>query len=202
MARPGRRDAAGAGARRFDKGMSFCDHLVLSGEREWAAGRAAGRVLELGAGTGRNAAHLPAGTKLLAVDLDEPRLVYARERSPEIVPVCADMTRLPFAAGSFDTVLSTFTFCEVSRPEALVAELSRVLAPGGRVVMVEHVASAWWSLRWAQRALDLVTVPTLGEHFTRSPVRLLLDAGFELVDHSRRFAGIIERLEVGLPGAG
>jgi SAM-dependent methyltransferase/rhodanese-related sulfurtransferase len=189
-------DAPGS-ARWFDYGMAVVDWLVASPQRRWVAERMAGRVLEIGAGTGRNPAP-PAGGCLAGVDLDLGRLRYARARSgasAPLVPVVADMARLPFADSSFDTVVSTFTYCEADDPAAALAEFRRVLRPGGRLLMLEHVAARPWPLRAAQFLLESVTAPVLGEHFTRAPLAALPGSGFTVGEHHERLGGIIQVID-------
>lgn len=204
--RPRRGAAAVPGpARRFDLAMALCDRLVVAGDRRRVAERVSGRVLELGAGTGRTMAFLPGGSRVIGVDLDLGRLRYARARwgaRVKLVPVGADMTRLPFADGSFDTVVSVFTFCEVASPPAMLSEARRVLRPGGRLVMLEHVAGRWRLLRAVQRLLDAVTVPAFGEHFTRVPLEALAGSGFTVTGHRERIGGVVQFIDARRDGCG
>jgi SAM-dependent methyltransferase len=140
------------------------DPFLALGERRGMASRrrallalARGRVLELGAGTGLNLAHYPAGMGELV--LTEPdsamcaRLArrVARSRRDATV-VAARAEALPFRDGAFDTVVSTLVLCTVEDPVAAVREVRRVLAPGGRLLFVEHVrASAPRLARWQDR---------------------------------------------------
>ncbi len=181
----------------FDWGIAVFDRLLLTDERRWLAARVSGRVLELGTGTGHNLTLLPPGSRVVGVDLDLDRLCHARRRCANMnrfVPLRADMARLPFGDASFDTVVSTFTFCEVADPGAALSEAGRVLRPGGRLLMVEHVAADTRIVRAAQRMLESVTVPVWEEHFTRRPLVELPRHGFTVHEHRSRVGGIIERI--------
>lgn len=140
------------------------DPFVWAGERLGMAARrrqllagAEGAVLEIGAGTGLNLRHYPAGLEQLV--LAEPGEAMADRidlaRAPDGVPtrvVRAPAEQLPFAAASFDTVVSTLVLCTVSDPGRSVSELARVLRPGGRLLFCEHVeADAGWRRRLQRR---------------------------------------------------
>ena len=133
------------------------DPFVWLGERLGMAARrralltdATGAVLEIGAGTGLNLRHYPTGlTKLVLVEPGEPMADRIDlSRAPQGVPtrlVRAPAEQLPFADGSFDTVVSTLVLCTVSDPARAVSEVVRVLRPGGRLLFCEHVsADAGW----------------------------------------------------------
>lgn len=117
--------------------------------RELLAG-ARGAVLEIGAGTGLNLRHYSG--KLEELVLVEPGELMAKQidlsRAPEGVSarvVSAPAERLPFDDDSFDTVVSTLVLCTVADPARSLAEVARVLRPGGRLLFCEHVgASSGW----------------------------------------------------------
>jgi ubiquinone/menaquinone biosynthesis C-methylase UbiE len=102
-----------------------------------------GRALEIGCGRGHNFAHYPAGTRVTAFDRERARVRVAHwrhGRAPVALAV-ADAETLPWAARTFDAVVGTLVFCSIPRPEAALAEARRVLRPGGRLFLVEHVRS-------------------------------------------------------------
>lgn len=129
------------------------DPMVWLGERAGMAERrrrllasARGRVLELGAGTGLNAARYPDGLERLVFTEPEPHMArrLARRvdrlgREAEVVEAPAET--LPFEDGAFDTVVCTFVLCTVADPGRVADEVRRVLAPGGRLLFLEHVRS-------------------------------------------------------------
>ncbi|WP_412069351.1 class I SAM-dependent methyltransferase [Rubrivirga sp. IMCC43871] len=115
-------------------------------------------VVEIGAGTGLNARHLPAGARWVVV---EPNVHFhddirasAAAHGLALTLSAGTAEALPLAAGAADAVVSTLVLCSVADVDAALAEARRVLRPGGRFVFVEHVAAPSGSMRrgW-QRAL-------------------------------------------------
>jgi len=129
------------------------DRLGAAVERELGPCRAAllaglrGRVLEVGAGTGANVDLYPAAVaELVLAEPDGPmasrlaRRVAASGRPARLVPARAE--RLPFPDASFDAVVATLVLCTVDDLDRTLAEVRRVLVPGGRLVVLEHVRAA------------------------------------------------------------
>lgn len=105
-----------------------------------------GSVMELGAGTGLNLPFYPEGLERLVLvepDVHKAKLLGEKTPPPGVNPeiVRAPGEGLPFADDSFDTVIETLVLCTVADPEAAVAEIQRVLKPGGRLLFTEHVRS-------------------------------------------------------------
>jgi ubiquinone/menaquinone biosynthesis C-methylase UbiE len=120
-----------------------------AGLRDFRAGLIAdarGRTLELGAGTGLNLEHYPeAVTELVLTEPFGPMAQRLRERAAsserEVQVVEAAAGALPFADDSFDTVVATLVLCTVEDVPTVLAEIDRVLVPGGRFLFCEHVRS-------------------------------------------------------------
>ncbi len=133
-------------ARFYDRALAQTEAAGLAARRGALLAGARGRVLELGAGTGLNLAHYPPGVELVLSEPEEPMLARLRERATRMTPpatvVAAPAERLPFADASFDTVVTTLTLCTVGDLAATLREVRRVLAPGGRLLFLEHVRSA------------------------------------------------------------
>lgn len=107
---------------------------------------AAGDVLEIGGGTGLNLRHYGAGVQTLTLTEPYPPMLRRLQRralveAPAATVLGAPAEKLPFDDGSFDVVVSTLTLCTVDDQARSVAELSRVLRPGGRLLFLEHVRS-------------------------------------------------------------
>jgi ubiquinone/menaquinone biosynthesis C-methylase UbiE len=153
--------------------------------------RARGRVLEIGSGTGLNFAHYPSSIEeLVALDPEPDFGAHAarraRGRSFAVRFEQAAAERLPFADASFDSVVATFVLCCVHDPQAALAEIRRVLRPGGALLYAEHVRSPGTV---EARLQDLLTPAwrTLagGCHLNRATPELLADAGFAAVETHR-----------------
>lgn len=130
----------------YDRTLAATEEAGLAERRERLVSAAAGRVLEVGAGTGLNLAHYADNLERLV--LTEPSTAMAahlRDRvehsrpSAEVVVAAAD--RLPFDDDSFDSVVATLVLCTVDDPGASLAEIKRVLAPDGSLLLIEHVRS-------------------------------------------------------------
>jgi ubiquinone/menaquinone biosynthesis C-methylase UbiE len=147
--------------------------------RLWSEVPPEGRGLEIGAGTGANFPFHPPGARIIATDISARMLREARGRreAARVPLVAADTQALPFADRSFDWVAETLVFCEVADPVRGLRELRRVLRPGGRLLMLEHVRPDGW-LGAAADAITAVTGRLVGEHFNRRPERSLRAAGF------------------------
>ncbi len=186
------RDRAGG----FDVMMVALERLFPT-SRTWVCGRATGRTLEVGIGTGLNLPHYPAGLDLVGLDPDPDMLVGARRRAAELghpaTLVEGDAMGLPFPDESFDTVVATFVLCGVPDDRAAIVEMLRVLAPGGRLLLADHVIAGPAPLRWGQRLLELATVRN-GEYFTRRPSEHLGALGLAVVETERLGLGIIEHV--------
>ena len=130
----------------YDRVSKGSEEAGLREERRQLLAAAEGATLEIGAGTGLNLEHYPAAvTRLVLAEPDEymrrrlARRVADDRPSAEIVE--AGIERLPFPDESFDTVVVTFVLCSVPGQEAALAEVARVLKPGGRLLFLEHVRS-------------------------------------------------------------
>ncbi|WP_433796893.1 class I SAM-dependent methyltransferase [Actinoplanes sp. CA-252034] len=130
------------------------------------------------------------------VDVSPGMLAVARRRAGdlglEVELREADAARLPFVDGSFDTVVCALSLCAIADPRAAVAEMWRVLAPGGRLLLFDHVVSTWPPVHAVQWLVERFSIPAAGEHFTRRQLPLVRAAGFQVVETVRRRAGTIE----------
>jgi ubiquinone/menaquinone biosynthesis C-methylase UbiE len=164
---------------------------VAEHRREFLAG-ISGRVIEIGAGTGANFPHYPEGVREIVAVEPEPYLraqaaTAAAEASAPLRVVDAVADQLPFENASFDVAVSSLVLCSVADQPAALAELHRVLRPGGELRFYEHVRAEDRRLASAQRVLDVVW-PYLGGgcHASRDTLRAIADAGFA-IEHVRRF---------------
>jgi ubiquinone/menaquinone biosynthesis C-methylase UbiE len=185
-------------ADRYDQDMDFWDRHLFGASRSWACGRAAGEVLEVAIGTGRNLPFYPDGIRLTGVDMSVRMLGIAGDRAAGLGRQAGlrtgDAQALDFPDGSFDTVLCTLGLCAIPDDRRAISEMARVLRPGGRLVLVDHVAARLAVLRVLQWLYERVTIPLAGEHFRRRPLTHVRDLGFRVEQVERFRFGIVERL--------
>jgi ubiquinone/menaquinone biosynthesis C-methylase UbiE len=185
-------------APRYDCQMGFFDRVLFAGGREWACAQARGEVLEIAFGTGRNLPHYPADVHLTAVELSPQMLKIATKRAQELARDVdlriADAQALEFEDHSFDTVVITFGLCTIPDDRAAAAEAHRVLRPGGRLILLEHVRSPSLAIRAVQRMLDPLSVRFAADHLVRDPLDYLAGVGFEIETVQRLKRGIVERV--------
>lgn len=185
-------------SRTYDREMRFMDRVLFGDTRAWVCRQASGDVLEVAVGTGMNLEHYPENVKLTGIDWSTAMLAKARERAADLGRApdlrVGDAHALEFADGSFDTVVCTFSLCAIPDERRAIAEMHRVLRPGGRLLLADHVAATTRLVRAIQRLLEVVTVPLGGEHFRRRPIEHLPGAGLGVDKHERFKCGIVERV--------
>jgi ubiquinone/menaquinone biosynthesis C-methylase UbiE len=182
----------------YDKQIAFFEKIQFGGGREWLGPRAHGRILEVAIGTGLNLPHYPADATITGVELSPAMLAIARKRAADLGREVdlreGDAEHLPFADASFDTVVCALSLCTIPDPAAAISEMRRVLVPGGRLLLLDHVGSTWPPIYAAQWLLERLTIRLAGEHFTRRQLPLVEAAGFEVVEVERLKAGSVERI--------
>ncbi|MGH3432590.1 MAG: methyltransferase domain-containing protein [Thermocrispum sp.] len=185
-------------SRGYDREMRFWERLLFGDSREWACSGATGEVLEVAVGTGLNLAHYPDGATLTGIDLSELMLAIARDRAGELGREVdlrlGNAHELPFDDAAFDTVVCTFGLCAIPDLDAAVAEMIRVLRPGGRLILVDHIVSPSRVGRGVQRVIEAITIPLGGEHLRRRPLTHLRRTELEIEEVERFKAGLVERV--------
>jgi ubiquinone/menaquinone biosynthesis C-methylase UbiE len=152
-----------------------------------------GRVIEVGAGNGLNFGHYPTSvSEVVAVEpesyMRERAAAAARAATVSVTVVDGTADRLPVDDASVDAGVASLVLCSVDDPSAALAELHRVIRPGGELRFYEHVASDRPRLARMQRALDRTVWPRLagGCHASRDTLAAIKAAGF-IVERSRDF---------------
>jgi len=190
-------------SRSYDRDMRFFDRIAFGQSRAWICAQATGDVLEVAIGTALNLPYYPAEVRLTGIEWSPAMLAHARRRAEQLGRAVTlregDAQALPFPDGSFDTVVCTLSLCAIPDDQRAVGEMIRVLRPGGRLLLLDHVAGSAWPVRAVQRLLELVTVPIGGEHFLRRPLRHVQAAGLDIECHDRFKLGIVERLTARKP---
>jgi SAM-dependent methyltransferase len=168
--------------------MSRRGEVLLAPLRQQIVGRAHGNVLEIGAGTGANLPHYGPDVSLtmfepnpwMAKRLKQKAVSYGREIEVDI----ADAGRnLPYADGRFDAAVATLVLCSVADPVHVLAEIRRVLRPGGQFHFLEHVAAQDDALRkWQRRLTPVQRFFADGCELDRDTGWAITNAGFASVE--------------------
>ena len=177
---------------RYQRVAPFYDLMEILPERRyipwrkrlWSMVRGA-EILEVGVGTGKNMPHYPEDARVTAVDLTPGMLERAQRKARQLnlnnVELrLGDAQQLDFPGESFDTVVSTFVFCSVPNPVLGFRELKRVLKPGGRILMLEHMRSESPFLGAIMDLLNPLVVRMTGANINRRTLENIRLAGLKL----------------------
>ena len=168
----------------FDRMSRSAEKRGLGDLRPEVLAKAEGMVVEIGAGTGLNFAHYPATVnEVVATEPDPHMLKRAREAANTAsVPLRierAPADELPVEDGTVDTVVATLVFCTIPDPAAALAEIRRVLKPGGAMLFLEHVRATEPGLaRWQDRIQPVWSFFGAGCHPNRDTTAAFERAGF------------------------
>lgn len=170
-----------------------CGAKNMNGERRRVCAGLHGRVVEIGFGSGRNVPFYPETVK--SVSAVEPADLGWRMAAGRVAAATVPVERagldgqaLPFADDSFDSALSTWTLCTIPDVDAALAEVRRVLVPGGTFHFVEHGLAPDPGVRKWQHRLDRLEQAVAGGcHLNRDIPGLVEAAGFEIRDIDRYY---------------
>ncbi len=184
-------------ARFYDRLTAPMEHMMgLDEGRAWVFERPlGGRVLEVGAGTGKNLRYYPEGARVIATDLSFGMLARAMEKSGDrrapVQFVVSDAEDLAFKDGAFDKVVVTCVFCSVPDPVRGLREVRRVLRPGGEVVLLEHMRPGGVLGRLFD-LLDPIMSRLMGPHINRRTLDNVRKAGLRPVEERNVFSNWIK----------
>ena len=181
-------------AGRYEKALAPFERRFLSRWRRETISQLpfAARILEVGAGTGLNFPFYPSHQYAVASEISCRMIEIAAEKpeASEIHLVQTDAETLPFAANSFDAAFATLVFCSLKEPQKAFAELQRVVADGGRIVLLEHVRPPG-VLGYVFDGLSVLTEALMEDHFNRRTARLAKEAGLKIVEVKQKAFGIV-----------
>ena len=166
--------------------MNLCSEFIFHRWRQWLWQQAPrrGRILEIGIGTGKNIPFHPRDAEVIGVDLSPKMLARAEQRKRKLGAntelVVGDAQALDLPDDSIDAAVATFVFCSV--PDAVLGlrELRRVLRPGGRVYLLEHMRATNERLGRLMDLINPLVVRTLGFNINRRTLENLERAGWEI----------------------
>lgn len=193
-------------APRYDRALDLIERGLFGDGRAWVCGQASGDVLEIAVGTGRSLGLYPSGVRLTGIDLSPAMLDIARRRAASLGVDAdlrvADAQALEFADATFDSVVIALGLCTIPDDARAIGEAARVLRPGGRLLLLEHVRSAAAPVRLLQLLAEPLTSRWLGDHLLREPLDRLAPAGFVVERVERSRAGVVERVRAARAGTG
>jgi ubiquinone/menaquinone biosynthesis C-methylase UbiE len=187
-------------ASRYDKSIGFFERRVFGrSHRAWACSRASGDVLEVAIGTGLNLPHYPNDARVTGIDLSPEMIEIARARARDldrdVVLDEGDAHSLPFPDETFDSIVCSYSLCNIHDPRRAVEEMKRVLRPEGKLILVDHIRSSVRPVLWFQKCVEFFSRRLEGEHLTRRPLEYVKASSFGITEQERQGpAGIVERL--------
>ena len=164
--------------------LPYCIDFSMSGDnlqeyRQQLLADVSGEILEIGFGTGLNLPHYPKNVVRITTIEPNPgmqRLARSRIKQSRITVdyKILNSENLPLADESFDSVVCTWTLCSIKQPDRAIAEVHRLLKPGGKFLFIEHGLSRDASVRFWQNTLTPIQkVIADGCHLNRQIDRLV-----------------------------
>jgi ubiquinone/menaquinone biosynthesis C-methylase UbiE len=181
----------------YDRGMLPLERLILRRLRRRMFPPLRGKVLEVGVGTGVNLPLYRPGACVTGCDANRETLAWAARRCARASTALtqADVQRLPFADGSFDVVAASLVFCSVADPARGLAEVRRVLRPGGRLVLLEHTRGRGLGA-WLTDMCQLLWRTWSHEcRLNRETAQTVAEMGFDVQRVERHAMGIVRIIE-------
>ncbi|MBD3610408.1 MAG: class I SAM-dependent methyltransferase [Gammaproteobacteria bacterium] len=193
-------------ARKYSRASRLYDLIELPIEllafnrlRKKIISQTSNHVLEVGVGTGKNLPYYHADVSLQAIDFSSGMLNRARTKTlPDDMSITLsemDVQKLIFSDNMFDCTVSTFVFCTVPKPEQGLAELLRVLKPGGKALFLEHQRSRHTLINILLYMMEPIMKLLLGTSMIRSTQKNIEQAGF-IIDSVESYGIDVIRLIV------
>lgn len=176
--------------------------LIRSWRKRFWALVPGSRVLEVGTGTGLNIPFYGKERHVTALDIGKLGLQRAKRRADhravQVNFIRGDAEALPFPGECFDAVAATFLFCSIGNPRRGLAEMQRVLRPGGNLLLLEHVRAAGiWG-----KIMDIFSTPLyrlFNEHIARETDKLVQQSGFVNITVTPLFFDLVKLIRAQKP---
>jgi ubiquinone/menaquinone biosynthesis C-methylase UbiE len=181
----------------YDAGMLPLERLILRRLRRRIFSSLSGAVLEIGIGTGVNLPHYGPEARITGFDASKDMLAQVAHRQVvmSVALARADVQRLPFASASFDAVTGSLVFCSVTDPVQGLAEVRRVLRPGGRLVLLEHTRGNGLGAWLTDVLHPLWRACTQECHLNRETAKTVAQVGFTVQRVEQYALGIVRVIE-------
>ena len=149
-----------------------------------------GDLLEIGCGAGANFEFYPQCKIAVSSEISIGMLEIANTKRRENHLIQADAQSLPFSENAFDAAFATLVFCSIPDPIRAFTELKRVVRPGGKIVLLEHVRPEG-VLGPVFDLLDKVTVIAADDHFNRETAKIAREAGLQVLEIRKKLGSIV-----------
>ncbi|OYT70958.1 MAG: hypothetical protein CFK52_09590 [Chloracidobacterium sp. CP2_5A] len=183
----------------YDTCMRPLERRIFAARRRRLIPLATGDVLEVGGGTGANLPFYRGVRSLTFTDPDPAMLRIAQSKPrPTDLPVtfrAAAAEALPFPDAGFDTVVVTLVLCSVASPARALAEIRRVLRPGGALLALEHIRPPGLLGYVADALTPLQKRLAAGCHLNRATRRAVAEAGFVIERETLSALDIVAEIE-------
>lgn len=173
---------------------------MFSEYRERMLRNAGGKVLEVGAGTGKNFQYYPDNVEVTAIDFSPKMVKIASSKAADLDKIKnvleMDAENLKFEDNTFDTVVTSCVFCSVPNPIKGLKEIRRVCKNGGKVLMLEHVKSNKPVLAPLMDILNFIPLHIYGANINRNTIENLRKAGFENISVEDLWLDIVKLITI------
>jgi len=152
--------------------------------RQHLLSHAKGEVLELAVGAGANFPFYPPEIKVTATDFSEVMLEKAKRAAKhhhlKVDFICSDIEEMNFSDHSFDTIVSTLSFCSYDNPIMVLDKIKSWCRPNGQILLMEHGISSNLAVSVVQKAFNPLLYRTYGCHHTRNILGLIRESGLKI----------------------
>ncbi|MGM0365163.1 MAG: class I SAM-dependent methyltransferase [Actinomycetota bacterium] len=198
--------------KKYDRNARFYDffefpleRMVYSKWRKKYFSPLEGKILEVGVGTGKNIDYYHPQAEVTAIDFSAGMLEKARRKlaasgRKNVILAKMDVEDLAFKSGLFDYVIASTVFCSVPHPLKGLKEINRVLKPGAKAVMIEHVLSKRKATSLLQNLFNPLVKSITGVSINRDTAASIREAGMELVAEKDLAMGDVFKLFVAQKG--
>lgn len=178
----------------------YLDHLIVGRYRRRQFSEAAGRILDVACGTGRNFRYLPRSSEVVGIDISPDMLTHARDEHDRLGLNGSvrrmDAQALDFPADSFDTVISSFSTCTFPDPITALQEMERVCKSDGAVLLLEHSPSDIAPLAWLQDWRAETHYEQNGCRLNHDPLATVQHASLTVENASTRLFGLVTTIDI------